>query len=320
MADLSAMYEADPTLEAVDRAIEFAAKLEKVRGYVGMSAIGDECRRKLWYNFRWVKKIQRKAFLIKCAERGHMAEDQQASRLRMVDGVSLVTLDEDGKQFEYVDCDGHFCGHSDGKIKGILQAPKTLHIWEHKEREEKFYNALVQLKAKVGEKNALREWDKHYYAQAICYMHYAGIDRHYLTCSVPGGRYTTSVRTDADPAEALVLIEKARRIIKSNDPLSRISTDPEFYYCKHFCEFYDICHQEAVVEVNCRTCLHATPIEGGKWHCYKFDKIISDELQRTGCPSHLYIPSLVPGKVIEAGQNFVKYELLNGLIYTNTGE
>ena len=42
----------DPTLAAIDRELERMAALEPRRSYLGASAIGDECERKLWYSIR----------------------------------------------------------------------------------------------------------------------------------------------------------------------------------------------------------------------------------------------------------------------------
>jgi CRISPR/Cas system-associated exonuclease Cas4 (RecB family) len=80
-----------------------------------------------------------------------------------------------------------------------------------------------------------------YYAQAVCYLHYAQLDRHYLTCSTPGGRKTISVRTNADPEHALAMIDKAKRIIEARAPLAKLSSDPSWWQCR-FCGHRAMCH------------------------------------------------------------------------------
>lgn len=124
-------------------------------------------------------------------------------------------------------------------ILGILEAPKTYHIWEHKATNEKKYAQLKKLKD-VNEKTALRQWNPTYYAQAVINMDYEGLQRHYMTVSTPGLREYLSIRTEADPVFAGALRNKAKRIINSTTPPERIG-GKDYYECK-WCGFYDICH------------------------------------------------------------------------------
>jgi hypothetical protein len=303
----------DPTLEAVDRAIEKKARQDKVRPYLGMSAIGHPCDRRLWYSFRWSATEAFDAATLKRFEDGHYQEDVQAKRLRLVEGITLLTIDpETGRQFGYSDHGGHFKGHADGVITGLLQAPVNPEIWEHKATDEKKQDKLEKLKTDLGEKAALKAWDTTYYAQAQLYMHYSGLKRHYLTCSSPGGRKTVSCRTEYDSEEAGRLIARAQRIVSADYPLTKLSDDPSFYMCRWCC--YDgICHGQAFAKRNCRTCLHSSPIDGG-WLCGRFDHRLTIEDQREGCQWHRFIPELVPGEQIDAADTaeWVTYRLADG--------
>jgi hypothetical protein len=53
-----------------------------------------------------------------------------------------------------------------------------------------------------------------YYAQAIMYMHAAGLRKHWLTCSSPGERFSIAVTTHADPDYAESLLQKAQLILE----------------------------------------------------------------------------------------------------------
>ena len=144
---------ADPTLAAVDAAIEVRGNAEQHRPYLGMSAIGRACSRALWYGFRWCSPNTFDAATLKRFEDGHRGEDIQADRLRLVEGIELLTIDpRTGRQFGYVDHAGHFRGHSDGLITGILQAPATQHVWEHKQVADKKQAELIKAKAEHGDK------------------------------------------------------------------------------------------------------------------------------------------------------------------------
>lgn len=313
----------DPTLQAVDAALEERARRDKQRPYLGMSAIGQPCARKLWYGFRWSKAPEFDAATLKRFEDGHRGEDMQAERLRLVPSIDLATIDPTtGQQFAYVDHGGHFRGHSDGIISGLVQAPRKPHIWEHKQTDDKKQAKLEKLKAELGEKAALAKWDETYHAQAILYMAYSGLERHYLTCASAGGRRTVSVRTEADNDEAARLRQKALDIIRAEEPPPRLSEKPEYYICK-WCEFSDICHGEELPGPNCRTCCHATPeLDGdGKWTCAHYEsQEIPVDFQRQGCDQHVYIPALVSyAEAVDSipDDNYVVYKTADARMFTN---
>jgi hypothetical protein len=285
----------DPTLKAIDEAVQAKANAEEPRPYLGMSGIGHPCLRKSWYDFHWCSPKKLKAETQYKFDDGNAGEALMAARLRMVKGIELQTHDWDGMQFGFADIHGHFKGHLDGAIKGLLQAPKTPHVWEHKQVEDAKQAKLEKLVAQ-NEKEALKQWDIIYYAQAILYMFYSELTRHYLTCSSPGGRRTISVRTDASKKAAETLIKKAEHIIASDVPVDRMTNDPAHFMCKSFCDHADLCHLTAAPKVNCRTCAHSSPVmegEAGDWYCKVHGDKIPTDFQRTGCDRHIYNPALL---------------------------
>lgn len=271
----------DPTIQAMKVALEEVAAADKPRPYLGMSSIGDECSRKLWYQWRWFDANVFDADTLARFADGHASEDITADRLRKVPGINLVTHLSTGKQIGYSDIGGHFKGHLDGQIEGLLQAPKTKHVWEHKCVNEAKFKKLEKLKEELGEKQALAKWDEIYYAQAVLYMFYADLTRHYLTVTTPGSREITSCRTEANNDYARELIAKAESIICSEEPPQKLSQDPSFYKCK-WCNFSDVCHYQAPILQHCRTCAFSQPIEGGKWECKAWGEI-PYEGQLQGC-------------------------------------
>lgn len=241
MAPLPPLSMPDPTLEAADRALEARAATQPRRAYLGMSSIGHPCSRKLWYDLNNPNPRPHDAATLKRFADGHASEAVMAERLRLVPGLTLETEDPNGNQWGFSDHGGRFRGHMDGAILGLLQAPKTWHVWEHKCVGEKKQAELVKLKAEKGEKAALKAWDEVYYAQACLYMHYSGMERHYLTCATPGTRTVVSVRTEHDPIHAAQLIEKAERILNARVPLAKISDDPAWWQCR-LCDHAATCH------------------------------------------------------------------------------
>lgn len=297
----------DPTLEAVDRAMEARQQQEKPRPYLGMSSIGNSCSRQLWYSFRFCLVASFNASTLKKFDDGHHGEDVQAERLRLVDGIELHTETHDSKQYGFSDFAGHFRGHMDGAIKGIKQDPGNWYVWEHKQCEDKKLTELENIKNKSNdiEGNALIQWNATYYGQALLYMDYSGIDKHYLTVANAGGRHTVSCVTRANPELATQLKIKARNIIVSDRPLERVSEDASWYECK-WCNYSDLCHGNRVANVNCRTCLHssADTFYGG-WTCEKHG-----ETNDSGsCNDHLFIPDLLPfAEQVDADCDGVQYK------------
>lgn len=304
----------DPTLEAADAALQRLRNREPRRPYFGMSSVGDPCKRKLWLGYRWCTATAFDAPTLKRFADGHLGELVMGKRLNLVPRLNLQTVDPvSGQQFACIDHAGHFRGHLDGTIKGLLQAPGTLHVWEHKQVGVDKYKKLCKLQVDMDGKGILEKWNPIYYAQAVIYMHYRGIKRHYLTCSTPGGRETTSVRTNSNAEKAAVLVEKAKTIIEAPEPPEGISTNPGWYQCK-MCDHYGFCHGGQVPEVNCRTCCYSTPMmvgeHAGHWICAWRKTTLTVEEQRKGCPDHVFLPALVPLKQLDSDdkENWVSYQ------------
>lgn len=322
MAAVSIPY--DPTLAAMNAAIERDGNSDAPRQYLGMSGIGKPCHRAIWYDFRWATDRQIAASGLRAIQDGYANEELTIKRLRAVDAITLWTEGEDGQQIGCEDLSGHFCGHLDGVIEGLLQAPKTPHVWENKAVNQKKFDALKKLIAEVGEKLALINWDSIYHAQAQLYMHYTKLTRHYLTVNTPGGRDTVACRTNYDKASAQHYIDLARSIIASEGPPMRMSDDAAHWKCK-WCDHHAVCHTGQFPKVTCRSCAHVTPMldELGGWHCQKYDDRIPVEVQRTGCEQHLYHPEILHFLQPVNGnmeQNWVQYQDKAGATVINGPE
>lgn len=306
----------DPTLNAADRALEQAQE-RRHRSHLGMSQIGRPCEREIWYSFRWVQQNDFDAATLKRFADGHRTEDLVIARLQATPGIELHDRDENGEQFRFEDFGGHFSGSCDGAILGLLQAPKTWHVYEGKCSAK--WQELDKAKRKVGEKNALADWNPVYYAQAVLYMRYSEMERHYLVCSSPGGRNETSVRTEADPVHAQVMRDKAERIIFTDEAPPKIG-DETYFQCR-WCDFAALCHgAEPLAERNCRTCINVTPERDGSWKCSKFGHELSKDDLIAGCGEHRYLPSLVPFEQIDAYEWGIVYRRPGGDEWVDKGQ
>ena len=68
--------------------------------------------------------------------------------------------------------------------------------------------------------------------------------------------------------------------------------------------------------MTCRSCLHATPVDGG-WHCVRHDRMLAPAEQRAACGRHLFIPDLIPGEITDASDDVVTYRMADGSTWTN---
>ena len=304
-----------PTVEAIDRAV-VAAEIRDFDMVVRGSSIGHSCERHLWYRFRWAYGPE--AFdgrKLRLFHTGHAEELRMIGWLRMA-GVEVQAVDpHSGEQWEVVDLDGHFKGHLDGKVLGLVEAPKTPHLLECKTHNAK---SFAQLKA-AGVAVAKPE----HVAQMQVYMHLANLTRAFYLAKHKDTDELYSERIDYDAAHALSLIGKAQRIRDASSPPARVSDDPGYFLCKAFgCVSYDICHGDGFALRNCRTCLHSTPVAGGAWHCSRHDQQLTIDDQKAGCPHHLYLPGLVPGEQIDSDPTTetVTYELRTGAPWVDGAE
>lgn len=291
MADLTQFTKApDPTIEAIYEAIK-ANNTETPRRYLGASIIGKPCARQLWQDFRWVKFESFDGRLLRLFETGHLEEPRLTKNLRAA-GLTVHDVDADtGKQFAIEYHGGHFRGHADGVCLGIKDAPKTWHLLEYKTHSQKSFDKLKT--------EGVAKSKPEHYAQMQVYMHGLKLTRAYYLARNKNTDELYGERVRYDKVEAERVIERAERIIFANEPPSKISERPDWYQCK-FCTYHSFCHAgqndlpDPLPNVNCRTCIHATPTQTGEWLCEYYDSIIPEDWQQTGCAEHRFIPMLFP--------------------------
>jgi hypothetical protein len=240
MVELPILKE-DPTINALYAHMEAIEQDKPKRSYLGASLIGNECVRQIWYKYNDYPCQPFSAKTLMNFEDGHRTEELTANRLRLIPEITLKTHDDNGNQMGFSALGGKFKGHWDGVITGILQAPKTPHIWECKASAYKKFNEFKAAKQKYNDKSVLENWNKNYHVQAQLYMHYSGLDRHYTTVAYAGGRDYLTCRTEYKEEVALRYIDRAEKIINADTEPPRISEKEDFFICR-FCEYKDVCH------------------------------------------------------------------------------
>jgi hypothetical protein len=202
---------------------------------------------------------------------------------------------------------------------GLLERPEKWHLWEAKTSNAKSFAAL--------KKKGVQEAKPEHYAQMQVGMALSGMDRalYFVECKDNSELYTERVR--ANPSEASRLLDRAERIIYTEEPLTKISDDPSWFECR-FCTFADVCHRDKAPEVNCRTCAHATAERDGTWSCSRWGKTLTVDEQRAGCQSHVFHPAFietasgpVTRRAIESDGDWIRYDsgMINGRDDTGSG-
>lgn len=273
------------TLQAIEAYWKKKGDSEERRRYLGASAIGHHCDRKLWYDFRHCTDEDFSGRLYRLFNRGHREEATFVEELRAI-GCEVHETDENGQQFGVVSVDGHFRGHTDGAAVGIPDAPKTWHLLEFKTSSAKEFKKL--------EKDGVEKAKPVHYAQMQVYMYLTGLTRAlYLVVNKDNDElYGERIEQDKGVGEGL--IKKASRIIYASRPPERCTDRPDTFACK-FCSAKSLCWNNSgsdsavdIKELSCRQCAHSTPNKEGSWTCEKTGGEANEV-----CDHMVFIPELI---------------------------
>jgi hypothetical protein len=252
---------------------------------VGVPAgdIGVECDRQIWLNFRrasapeeitWRKR--------RIFERGNIEEE------RLLDLLRLVGCEVWGEQDRVRAVGGHLRGKIDGRVLGLLEAPKTEHIVECKSAKQEVFRKVA--------KDGVKKGKPEHYATFQFYMHGLGIDRVYYMMTNKNDEDLHFERVEYDAAFAIRAVARIERIINMPDPPMRLCTKRDDFRGQ-FCRQAAVCWGEEMPRAHCRSCLHSTPLMSGNaaWDCSRWQQPIALDAQDAGCPAHLFIPSMLAG-------------------------
>lgn len=261
------------------------------RAHLGASELGHACERYLWLSFRWAERPEFDGRLLRRFNRGKREEAVIIEELR---GIGCeVHADDGGEQFRAHAVAGHVGGSMDAVLRGLPEAPASWHVGEFKTHNAKSFK---DLQAKGVAESKPQHW-----AQMQVYMHMNEIDRalYVAVCKDTDELHIERLHRDKDAGARLMA--KAERIVRATTPPARMSEDPAWYQCK-WCRFHGQCHGTDAPRVNCRTCVHATPVADGealpdgtgRWSCARHKhRAMSVAVQAGGCPDHRVIPVLL---------------------------
>lgn len=303
MTDLTDLT--DPVASAIYEQYEKRGRSEKPRTYLGASIIGKECKRALWYDFRWASREQFDGRMYRLFQSGFAAEPRFIADLRAI-GVEVHDVDPStGRQFGFSEHGGHMKGHMDGAARLIPGGGKKWHVVEFKTHSAKSFADLKKL-------GVARSKPQHY-DQMTWYMGKTGMDRALYLAVNKDSDELYAERLQFDKVRFEQIQTKAESIIFSMEPPAKLSDDPSFYICK-FCAHSDVCHGNQVPAMSCRTCCYATPEREGeaRWSCAHKEQptdSIPIEIQRAGCNNHLPLPFLITyADTLDAGPDWILFQ------------
>jgi hypothetical protein len=283
------------------------------RAYLGASIMGTECDRALWYQFRLAyPPEQLEGRKLRLFQTGHREEERVVAELNEA-GITV-----DGRQHNISASGGHLQGHLDGVVTNVPEAPDVQHVLEVKTHNEKSFKSLLKdgvAKSKPG-----------HVVQMQLYMHHtkASWALYVAVNKNDDSIYVERVPYDAKQSE--IILRRAERTIKAHAAPAKLHEDPKAKsaFACGWCPAKTVCHEGQFARRNCRTCISSTPILDGKeggWRCEQWDKSLTFAEQLKGCPSHVYLPSLVPGEQIDADvtRRLIMYVMPDGSTWIDGG-
>lgn len=283
------------------------------RTHLGASLIGRNCKRYLWYVYRWCKRQPTDGRKQRLFNRGHREE---ARFIEWLEGIGFKIWFENREGFWYHPESDSYGLSTDGNL------PNGICDWITEEHPN-YREHVARAKASGLEfpQYRISDVNGHFGGSLDGIAQFPpgwGIDEpvllefktsgtgtkftrlmdnkmpvekpeHFAQTSTYGYKYKFKFvlylcinKNDDDLHIEIAkldhnlgrnMILKAGQIIGSQTPPPKLSESPTFTDCR-FCDMKDICHEGASVERNCRSCANATPIENAQWHC----EIYSPEL------------------------------------------
>jgi len=291
-------------MKPINEQIESRTFEEEPRQYLGISNLGEPCKRALWYDFRLctvkqpISARQKRLF-----GRGHFEELIVVNDLLSIPGAKVEYIeigesireifknvfDHDlppTKQKKVEFCHGHGSGHSDGVF--VIERRKLLEVKTSKEKD--FFS--------LKKSRDLLKVKPLHYIQINCYMKLLGLDEclYIMVNKETDERVYLEIKLDKEFAQAE--LDRATKIIFMKKPPERISDDSNYYRCrpfickvegveKPFCEHRQVCHFDKRFRRSCRTCKFVELHDKGRWKCTKKKKFLEFTKQLKGCKKYV---------------------------------
>tara|TARA_R110002074_G_scaffold168238_1_gene329563 strand:- start:1246 stop:2088 length:843 start_codon:yes stop_codon:yes gene_type:complete len=246
-------------------------------GRLGSSFIGEECIRKIWFDWRGFNREGFQGRILRLFGTGHWQEDRIVEDLRRA-GYTIWEKQDDGKQYQLIDETGHFISKLDGVIKGVPEHEDQPHILEIKTHNKSSFNGVL--------KHGVLKNKPQHYSQVQISMKLSGLTASLYVAVCKDDERFYIERIEADTKHQDQLLKKVKSLYSATMRPAGISDDAGSFGCK-FCSMKDVCVRESEPLRNCRTCVMARPDPDGKWLCQLHHHNLDAEAQRAGCEEYI---------------------------------
>lgn len=216
--------------------------------FIGASAVGGDCARAIWYDFRWLTEKHFDARALRIFSRGVSEEPRFTALLRLIPGVTVWAYARPGVQFSVTK--GPVKGKLDASARGLPGFGGALAPIEFKS-----HGASFSKLAKDGVRAAKPE----HYTQMQFYLGAYGLPKAlYFACEKETDTLFAEV-IEFDREWFETLCDRADAIAMSQEPPPRLAhASPSYFKCK-FCDHRDLCFGNAPEIVglrgeSCRAC------------------------------------------------------------------
>ena len=303
------------------------------RSHLGASLIGEECKRKLWYIFRWCKHEKTTGRRQRLFNRGHREEDRFIEWLEGI-GVKVWADDLQNNTLWYDEkIDDYFLTESNNTSFDNLNLVSNvtndkIHIARAKADGLQFpqyrisavnghfggsLDGICKLPERFGiDEPLLLEFKTNGTGRPFNDLCANGMTvskpQHFAQTSTYGYKYGLNYvlylnickNDDAIHCEIVKLNHNLGQQMELKAAQIITSQRPpaklsqsETYFKCKWCHFNEICHKGAIVERNCRSCKYAKPAENATWFCANCNAIIPKEYIPNACESYKSITDKV---------------------------
>ena len=244
------------------------------REYLGMSSLAGQCKRKMWYDFRWCYDRRVPKRIERLFRRGDYEESVLINDM-IAAGIKCEYTGDN--QYEFCDRTGHIKGHPDGRLSNVPGfPPDQKHLFEAKTMKSSIFVSYL--------KNGLEKTYPVYWGQAHTYMGEWNLDSCIFAVVNKDTDQRDFTQFNYDPVVHRDCMSVGFDVLTSEYPPKKIG-EKTWYVCKT-CSAKGICHKNEPIKKTCRTCKNVNIEENGKWSCELFSEWLSKDEQLAACSEY----------------------------------
>lgn len=275
------------------------ANPEKPRTHLGISGIGGDCLRAVWYSFRHATKVNHPGRIRRLFDYGH---DFEPVLKKWLENAGFMVLDRDpstGRQFHVTDPDNKWlqgsldfivCFTSKVLLPPDGVTPGELYVLDAKTVKDSAFMQFQNL--------GLELWRGYYMTQLNMYCGFSGqlgapmpINKTILLSLNKNDHRIEAEINEFSPIKFDLTRTQAKNVVTGRIPDRRYKT-PMDYQCR-VCDHRDICHGSKIPELNCRTCYFSEFKLTGEMLCKRHGEIRTPAESLGVCDDHLFDPDIM---------------------------